>query len=42
MVKFDNSYSIFKSKRIRYSVQMVSSMGVDELEAAAEALNDVI
>ncbi|KAJ6642069.1 SEC14-like protein 2 [Pseudolycoriella hygida] len=37
-VLFDNTYSFFKSKRIRYSVVLVKEQNVDELEAAADKI----
>lgn len=37
-VVFDNSYSYFTNKRIRYAITMSTSADVDELAVAAEAL----
>lgn len=37
-VLFDNSYSYFTSKRLRYAISMSSSSNVDELAEAADAM----
>lgn len=37
-VLFDNSYSYFTSKRIRYALSMAVSADVDELAEAADAM----
>lgn len=37
-VLFDNSYSYFTNKRIRYAISLAVSADVDELEQAADAL----
>lgn len=38
VVVFDNSYSYFKNKRIRYSVILTAPVSVDELEKGAAKL----
>lgn len=40
LVVFDNSYSYFKNKRIRYSVILTAPVSVDELEKGAAKLED--
>lgn len=37
-IQFDNSYSYFTSKRIRYAISMAVSSDVDELAQAADAI----
>lgn len=39
-VLFDNTYSYFKGKRIRYAVSLVKEQNVDELEAAADKITN--
>lgn len=39
LVVFDNSYSYFKNKRIRYSVILTAPVSVDELEKGAAKLD---
>lgn len=41
-VVFDNSYSYFKNKRIRYSVILTPPVSVDELEKGAATLEEKI
>lgn len=41
-VLFDNTYSYFKNKRMRYSVILTPPVKVDELEKGADVLMETI